>query len=163
MTYLRTLNLTIIQCGLPLLDLGTDYFNSIQSVSSTMSSVSSAIGFAMLPSVWNLTNSKPGFLSQYQIFRKLTRKAAVVNPLAWPGTSHQLMIKVMITIFLNFTPSPCSAAGNFQFRVALSYFNPSAPGKTKFGTFSCLKMCCQGLAQRKIYPNISNVCQTKFI
>ena len=68
-TCLRTLNLRIIQCGLPLLDLGTDYFNSLQSVSSTMSPVSSAIGFAMLPSVWTLTDSKPGFLSQFVIFR----------------------------------------------------------------------------------------------
>ena len=44
----------IIQCVLPLLDLATDYINTFLMVSSKMSPVSSAIGFAMLVSVCNV-------------------------------------------------------------------------------------------------------------
>ena len=48
-----TLPQTIVRCALPLLDLATDYINTFLMATSKMSPVSSAIGFAMLVSVWN--------------------------------------------------------------------------------------------------------------
>ena len=97
----RTLSLIILQCGLPLLDLTTDYINTFIMVSSKMSPVSSALGFAMLVSVSESYKLRNNFihLTFYMDLFPLVLK--------FPA-------RIFVASRLRFSPKVGSAAANLE-------------------------------------------------